>query len=352
MTLELETKEENIEAAPAAVPARAALAQLLFGKHVTYAISAVSRLRVSDHMSAEPSHVEELAGKTGAHASSLYRVMRFLAGVGVFNEAPGRRFSLTPMSDLLRTDAPGSLRYMATMFGDQWSVRAFGHISDCVRTGGDGITAAFGKQAFDLLADFPEDAETFHRAMTSYSAVEGPAVLEAYDFSGIRRLADVGGGHGMLLASILKQYPKMRGLLFDLPEVVSGAGPSGHFAACEDRVEIESGSFLERAPSDCDAYILKHIIHDWSDDHCRRILTLIREQLPPEGRVLLCEMIINEDPGPSPAKALDIEMLVMTPGGKERTITEFADLFASAGLRLTSVTPTNTPVCVLEARRA
>ena len=189
---------------------------------------------------------------------------------------------------------------------------------------------------------------TFQRAMSNFSVVAAQAILDTYDFTGIRRLADVGGGQGVLLASILKRYPQMQVILYDLPEVVDGV-PQDRFAGCGGRVSIESGSFFERVPAGCDACVMKHIIHDWNDDHCRPILSLMREQLPPNGRVLICEMVIGDDPGPAPAKMLDIEMLVMTVGGKERSTEEFRDLFASAGLRLSRIVPTTSAVCIVEA---
>jgi hypothetical protein len=334
--------------APAALPPQAMFLQLVFGKQLTYALSGVARLGVADHMNAGPSPVEELAGKVGAHAPSLYRVMRMLASMGVFNETPGRRFALTPVGELLKSDAPGSLRHLAMMFGDEWTTRAYENFTHCLRTGGDGVTKAFGKNAFDLLAERPDQAETFQRAMTDISADAADAVLAAFDFTGIKRLADVGGGHDLLLSSILQRYPHMAGVLFDRPEIVAGV-PEGRFDGCEDRISIEGGSFFDQVPAGCDAYIMKHIIHDWSDEHCRTLLSLMRDALPVDGRVLLCEMVVSDDPAPSPAKMLDIEMLVMTVGGKERTADEFRDLFASAGLRLNRVVPTASPICVIEA---
>ena len=153
----------------------------------------------------------------------------------------------------------------------------------------------------------------------------------------------------MLLASILKTYPALKGVLYDLPEVVKGAVEHNTFADCGGRVCIESGSFFERVPSGCDAYILKHIIHDWDDQRSRRILSLIREQLPADGRVLLCEMVVPDSSEPAPAKFLDLEMLALTAGGRERTVQEFSDIFASVGLRLSRVIPTKTAYCVIEA---
>jgi hypothetical protein len=217
-----------------------------------------------------------------------------------------------------------------------------------VRTDEDGVTKAYGKNMFQLLAERPDQADTFHRAMTDSSAISGKAILAAYDFSGIGKLADVGGGHGSMLASLLRQYPHMQGVLYDLPDVVLTV-PMNQFAGCEGRIRIESGSFFARVPQNCDAYVLKHIIHNWSDDDCCKILTLVRDQLPAHGRVLICEMVIQNDPGPTPAKMLDIEMLVMTVGGKERSPEEFRDLLSSAGLRLGCIITTPNPLCVIEA---
>src|SRR5262249_31899752 len=188
----------------------------------------------------------------------------------------------------------------------------------------------------------------FQRAMTNATSGSSEAIVEAYGFSGIERIADVGGGHGLLLTSILRRYPKMKGVLFDRPEVVSTL-PVSALAGCDGRVSVEAGSFFERVPDGCDAYIMKGIIHDWSDEHCRTILSLMREKLPNSGRVLVCEMVVTDDPAPSPAKMLDIEMLVMTVGGKERTADEFAALFASSGFRLNRIVSTSRPICVIEA---
>jgi hypothetical protein len=184
--------------------------------------------------------------------------------------------------------------------------------------------------------------------MTASSGRVAQAVVEAYDFTGIRRLADVGGGHGLLLASILSANPDMQGVLFDRPEVIAPV-PKERLAACADRVTLEAGSFFERVPDGCDAYLMKHIIHDWSDAHCRTILDLMRAKLPPQGRVLLCELVVTGEPGPTPAKLLDVEMLVVTEGGKERTEEEFAALFQASGFRLSRIVPTARPISVIEA---
>jgi hypothetical protein len=198
------------------------LGKLLFGKQMTYCLSGVARLGVADHMNAIPMAVEEIAGKTGAHAPSLYRVMRMLASMGVFKEEQDKRFALTPAGELLKSDTPGTMRYFAMMFGDEWTTRAYEHFMDCLRTGQDGVSKAYGQHVFDVLAERPEQSDTFQAAMTSSSTMDGKAVTGAYDFSGIKRLADVGGGHGALLASILRRYPQMQGVLFDRAEIIAG----------------------------------------------------------------------------------------------------------------------------------
>ncbi len=349
----LETLNEAVMSTEAErVPPPIALMQMLFGKHITYCISAVARLGVADHMAAGSVQIDRLAEKTGSHAPSLYRVMRCLASVEVFEELPGKKFALKPIGDLLRTGHPNSMRYSAIQMGERWSTRAMEHFTDTVRTGQDGITKAFGKNVFELFAESPEEAEVFNKSMTAFSSVLIDPIVAAYDFNWIDRMADVGGGHGYLLSSILKKNSQMHGIVYDLPEVVSGGPGSAHFSGCEERVAFEAGSFFEKVPSGCDAYIMKFILHDWSDDHCRKILGLIREQLPPHGRVLVCEQILDPGPAPGPAKLLDIEMLAMTVGGKERTAAEFSDLFSSAGLRLARIVETESPVCILEARLA
>ena len=333
-----------------APPPASTLLQLLFGKHISYSLSAVARLGVADYMGADWILVDELANKVTAHCPSLYRVMRALAGLGVFEETSGKCFRLTSVGELLKTEAPGSMRYFAIQLGDPWSTASWEHFPQTLRTGQDSVSLTYGKNVFDFFAEQPDQAETFHRSMTGLSAGMTDAIVSAYDFSCICRLADVGGGHGMLLASVLDRYPAMQGVVFDLPEVVSGALSQPHCRRSAYRMQVESGSFFERVPAGCDAYMMKFILHDWSDDHCRKILSCIRQQLPADGRVLICEQVVSNDSAISPAKLLDLEMLAMTVGGRERTVNEFATLLTSVGLRLTRVFPTASLVCILEAR--
>lgn len=332
---------------PAApLPPDGQLMQILMSKALTYTTSAIARLGVADHMTETPRPVAEIAAAAGVKPDLLYRVLRTLASVGVFHQQ-GDTFGLTPVSALLRSDAPDSLRAMATMMGDKWSADAYQLIYRTLQTGTDGVTLAYGKHAFEVFHDDPAQGETFHHSMTNFTRIVVRALLDGYDFTGIGRLGDVGGGHGILLASVLRQYPAMQGVLFDLPEVLSGAGEE--LTGVEERIQRQSGSFFERVPEGCDAFIMKHIIHDWDDGSCRRILSLMRERLPAHGKVLLFEMVVPPGTDPVPAKFLDIEMMANTPGGKERTEEEFAALFAAVGLRLNRIVPTKSPMCVVEA---
>jgi hypothetical protein len=341
---------------PNELPPSAVLNQMLWGKAVSVSLSALAKLGVADLMESEPVSAEYLAEKTGAHAPSLYRVMRMIASLGVFTELPGRLFTLTPVGRCLRADAPDSLRALAIMIGDEFHIRAHEKLLHCVRTGGDAITAAYGKNVFELLQEEPEQAENFQRCMTAYSRMEVALLDPVMDFSGFRRIADVGGGYGMLLGHILQKNPGLHGVLFDLPSVTAAARSAGHFQGCGDRIAFETGSMFEHVPAGCDAYIMKHIVHDWDDAHNHKILRLMCEQLAlhakDNGRVFLAEMIVPHGPEPSPAKLLDIEMLLMTIGGKERTVPEFSALFDDAGLELVGVKTTAGPITLIEARVA
>jgi hypothetical protein len=204
---------------------------------------------------------------------------------------------------------------------------------------------------FEYFAQNRELGEIFNDAMTGFSAGVAPAAIEAYDFSGINVLVDVAGGHGMLLTSILRHYATMRGILFDLPHVAAGARAMADEAGVANRLTIESGDFFKAVPAGGDAYIMKHIIHDWDDDRAALILGNIRTALAgkPNGRVILLEAIIRPGNEPDFGKLIDLEMLMM-PGGRERSEAEFVGLFERAGFELTRVVPTRSPLSVIEAK--
>jgi SAM-dependent methyltransferase len=324
------------------------LMRLIIGKWAHQAVYAAAELGIADQLADGPKPSAEVARNCGANEDASYRLMRALANLGVLEERNGRVFALTPVGELLRSDAPRSLRDFARFVGYEPSWRAWGQTLHSVRTGEPAFEFVYGEPIFDWYAKHPEESAIFDDAMTANSGSESQAVSDAFDFSGIGTLADVGGGHGFLLATILTQHPKMRGILFDLPHVVAGAAPLLRAHGVADRVRVDSGSFLETAPAGADAVILKHIIHDWNDQDSIRILQSCRRMLPEGGRVLVVEAVVPPPDQNGWAKLLDLEMLVLTPRGRERTETEYAALFAAGGFRFTRAVPTASPVSVIE----
>jgi hypothetical protein len=255
---------------------------------------------------------------------------------------------LTPLGDALKTGAPGSARATILTFASDWWVHGFGHLLYSVETGKSGFEKSLGMPLFDWLSNNPEEASLFNETMVGVHKAESPAVPAAYDFSSLTTIVDVGGGTGHLLTTILANYPESRGILFDLPHVLRDAPALIQSRGLADRVTIEAGSFFDRVPSGGDAYLLSHVIHDWSEEQCIAILTNCRRAMNPGGRVLIIETVLPDDDTPHPGKIFDIVMLV-APGGQERTEQEYTTLLGKAGLRLTRVVPTESAVSVVEA---
>ena len=273
-----------------------------------------------------------------------------MAGAGIFTEETDGRFGLTLLSELLRSDVPESLRGFAAMMANTVNFETWADLPYSIETGKPAFPHKFGMPWFTWLGENPAEAKAFHDAMTSLSASAIAAVVSAYDFSGIKRLVDVGGGHGLLLASVLAKYADMRGVLYDAPVVVQGSKDVlvGHEVA--DRCEAVGGDFFQSVPAGGDAYILKHIIHDWSDEECLTILGHCHSGTTPGGRVLIVEMVIPEPNVPSVGKFLDLQMLLFL-SGRERTATEYRSLLDRAGYDLTKIVPTPSAYSVIEGIR-
>jgi hypothetical protein len=328
------------------------LMHLVAGKFVTQALAAAAELNVAEQLVDGPKTASELAETMEVHAPSLYRLMRSLAAVSVLTEDDGNRFALTATGQLLRSDVPGSFRAMAILLGRLWHHTAWASLADSVRTGESAFIKVYGVPHFEWLQTNSEEGAIFNEAMTSLTGVAADAVTEAYDFSGLAKIADVGGGHGLFLSKVLKANPHMSGILFDLPPVAEGARKLLSDAGLSSRCEVLCGDFFTSVPADCDAYVLKHVLHDWDDARCETILSRCRDAMAPGGRVLVVEMVVPPPGIPSFARLIDLEMLAISSNGKERTEREFADLFAKAGLSLARVVPTQSPYSVLEALRA
>lgn len=324
------------------------LMKMIAGSFVSQALYVAARLGVADLLAEEPRDPSELSAATGAHAGSLYRMLRALASVGVFSERADGKFELNATAHLLRRDAHGSLRDTAIMFGEEWHWRVWGSAYDSVRTGETAFAGVHGSDIFPYFAANQEAARVFDRAMTSLSHTAAAAVAEAYDFSGTATLADIAGGHGTLLAGILRANPAMRGVLFDQPQVIAGATERLAAEGVAGRVELATGDFFAEVPAGADAYLMKYIIHDWDDERALAILANCRRAMPDGARLLLVETVIAEGNAPHFGKLLDLEMLLFT-GGRERTEAEYRALLARAGFRLTRVVPTRSPLSIVEA---
>jgi hypothetical protein len=334
-----------------ATPPHAQLIQMATAYWVSKLVHAATELNLADHLATGPQSVEVLAKLTQTHPPSLHRLLRTLSSLGIFTEDASHRFGLTPLGEAMKTGAPGSARAtILTLAGNSIS-RAWENLVYSLRTGKPAFDQAHGAPIFDWLAAHPDEASLFGETMIGFHGAEPAAVAAAYDFSGLRTVVDVGGGTGNLLTTILAAQPGPHGVLFDLPHVVREASALIQKRGLTDRVEIQSGSFFEKVPEGGDAYLLSHIIHDWTEEQCITILGHCRRAMKPDGRLLVVEMVLPPGDAPHPGKMLDMMMLVV-PGGQERTADEYRALFGKAGLRLTRVVPTASAVSIVEATRA
>ncbi len=329
-------------------PADVLLSQMIFGKWLSMALSVAARLRIADHLADKPLGITELAKATNTHERSLMRLMRALASVGVFQSTADGAYGLTEIGQYLRSGVKGSMRGVADYCGATWSWRAWEQLQYSIETGETAFDHVFGQRVFDYLAGHPDESEVFNEGMTGFSGKTSDAVVAAYDFSRFKTLADIGGGHGYLLASILKSNPSIKGVLFDAPHVVAMAEPLLKEFGVHERCRVEGGDFFQSIPGDCDAYIMKHIVHDWNDSDALRILKTLRRQARPGATLLIVEMVIPPGDAPHPGKLLDLEMLVVA-SGQERTEKEYAALLSSAGFSLQQILPTHSPNSVVEA---
>lgn len=311
-------------------------------------VYAAAKLGLADHLDSKPMTAAELSPLVGAHAPSLHRFMRTLAGLGILTEGEAQRFALTPLGAALKTGAPGSARSSLLALGSPWLAGAFDNIMYSLETGNTGFEKAWGMPVFDYLAQHPEDASLFSETMVGFHGQEPPAVAEAYEFSHFKTIVDVGGATGNLLATILARHSEPSGILFDMPHVVSDAPAFLRERGVAERVSIHSGDFFKGVPAGGDAYLLSHVIHDWSEDQCVTILDNCRKAMAQNGRLLLVEMVLPAGDVPHPGKMLDMVMMVL-PGGQERTEAEYAGLLSKAGFRLTRVVPTVSAVSIIEA---
>jgi orsellinic acid C2-O-methyltransferase len=319
------------------------LNQMMTGFYLSQAIHVVARLGMADFLSNGPLDANDLAQRSKTHAPSLKRVLRLLAAADVFTEDSEGRFALTPIGDYLRAGVPGSMRAAALLFGGI-TQRAWGDLLYSVKTGEPAFHQVFGQDSFTYFAKHPEEAANFDAAMGDFTSQIATAVARGYDFSGCHRVVDVGGGNGALLVGILGAHPSLKGTLFDLPQVVERARPRLREFGFADRCEVVGGDFFAEVPVGADAYLLKHVIHDWADERAVTILKNCRKAMRPASKLLIVEGVypvhIDQSEASRRAAANDVNMLVCT-GGRQRSEAEFRSLFALAGFTLSRIIPTD-----------
>jgi hypothetical protein len=333
---------------------RQAFVEMGQGFQWTFALHAAAKIGVADLLADGPRPCAELAEATGTQAPLLARLLRMLASGGVFAEVEPGVFALTPVSELLR-EGPGSLRGVALMWGQEGPL-AWGDLVGTLRTGRTGYRLKAGTSEWEYYAAHPEAAAVFNDGMTALSRMQADAVVAAYDFPASGTLVDVAGGHGTLLATILRARPGLRGVLFDAPAVVAGARPVLQAAGVADRCETVGGDFFEAVPDGGDVYTLKLILHDWDDERAAAILRNCRRAMGERGTLLILDTVVP--PGVAGAsgefvQALrrDVNMMAWT-GGRERTAEQLGALLAAAGFRLARVLPTASILGVVEAHPA
>lgn len=327
------TDEQRTTPDASALDLAARLRQMISAYQVSQAIHVAAVLGVPDLLKDGPKPCDHLARSSGADEDGLYRLLRALAGIGVFAEVSPRTFALTPLSALLRSDVDGSLHALAVLNGQDWFWRPWGRLVDGIRTGGSVFEPIFGMQYFEYLQRNPDARVVFQKALAGASS--RAAVADIYDFSTSRRVADIGGGIGALIAAILGKHPELHGILLERAAVLEGAKRYLEDAGVLDRCELVDGDFFESVASGADTYILSQVLHDWNDESAERILSNCRKVMPSDGKVLVVERVLP-DGGVQKGPLTDLNMLVLM-GGRERTRKEYEVLLARAGFRITQV---------------
>jgi SAM-dependent methyltransferase len=320
---------------------------MLTGFFVARCIAAVAELGIADLLADEGKTVEELARQSSVDPKSLLRILRALQSVGLFAQGEYGEFMLTPLTHCLRSDVEGSLRGMAAFVGHSRTWAAWGQLTECARTSEPAFDIVSGMSLFEYLDSDEEYCALFNNAMRDLAAQSYPAVVCAYDFLDAGTIVDVGGGTGTLLALILKNNNQLRGILFDLPDVLGEADPILKAHRVEDRCTKLAGDFFQSVPAGADTYVLATVIHDWDDEQTLIILGNCRRAIPTSGKLLLVEILVP-DTGANYTNVLDLEMLVMTPGGRERTIAEYGELLRVGGFEIKRVIPTASNFYIIE----
>lgn len=349
MSSDVQAATVGAEAGEVERAAAAQLLRLMWGIHVSRCVYAVAELGIADLLADGSASTEELARATGSHEPSLYRVLRLLSALGVFEEHEQRSFALTSLGERLRSDASVGMRSWASLLEALGGVRPFERIIETVRSGKTGFDIAFGTPVFEFLAQHPDNAASFDAAMSERTAAFAPSVAATHEFLDARTVVDVGGGRGTLLVEVLRRHGHLHGVLLETPAVAAHVDAILDAIDIAGRYEVRAGDFFEQVPAGADRYLLANVLHDWDNARSVEILRNCRRAMARTGRVLIVERLIPEDGSdPVPTLLSDINMLVLT-GGQERTNAEYGRLLEAAGLRLDAVRAVAFPYGILEA---
>lgn len=326
------------------------MAHYITGSWVSQMVYVTAKLKLADLIAQEPRTPEEIAGLTDTQPEPMSRLLRALASVGVFRADENGRYESTPLAETLRSDVTGSQWALAIMMGEEHFL-CWHELLYSLQTGKKSFDKLYGKPIFEYLGENPEAAEIFDAAMTSVHGRESLPMAQAYDFNRFGTIVDIGGGNGSLLSTILREHPGVQGIVFDLPSVVARTEASIAQSGLADRLTLQTGSFFESVPSGADCYLMRHIIHDWTDEECGVILKNCHAAMSDEATLLIAESVIPAGNEPFFGKLLDLTMLLL-PGGKERTADEYRALLAANGFEMTGIIPTATEVSFVEARKS
>ena len=323
-------------------PPPAQMMQLITGFWTSCCIYSAAKLEIADQLALRPQGASQLAETTHCHAPSLNRVLRALVSVGIFNKNQEGVYSNNVLSETLRSDVPGSMKAMAiAQLGDHYN--AWGNLIYSIKTGKTAFDQVEGMPVWKYYETHPDEGQNFMKAMTGLTGAVIKNVIPVYDFSAMNTIVDVGGGNGALLMAVLNAAPQAKGIVFDEEYVVEKTQEELTKNGFDDRCSTSAGSFFDFIPKDADCYLMKMVLHDWNDEQCLQILGNCHKAMKPGSKLLVIDSVIPEEDSPHPGKYMDINMLAMT-GGRERTEREFATLFQKAGLKLTRVIHTHSPL--------
>ena len=331
-----------------AVPPHVQMIQMGTAFWLSRLVYTAAKLDLADQLATGPRTAADLAQAAGTNPRAMHRFMRTLASFGILTMGDDDTFALTELGATLKRNAPGSARATVLTMASPWFWQSFGEFEYSLQTGKPAMDKAVGMGIFDYLAQHPDEAALFSESMVGIHGAEPPAVAAAYDFSTIGTIVDVGGATGNMLGHILARHPQPKGVLFDRPHVVSEAPALLRAHGVADRVTIKEGNFFESVPGGGDAYILSHIIHDWTEAQCHTILGNCRKAMTTGAKLLIVEFVLPEGNTPHFGKLVDMVMLAI-PGGEERTAREYRTLLDAAGFNMTRVVPTASDVSVVEA---